>query len=456
MIFRLLRASAFAAILPPLQVSALAQTQASFSVAEVVDRARTAPAAPLPWPGFDIRKEILIVTSLPDGPTAIVGDGAPPREYQPVAVHQGVFLRPGAPPDSLSGLQLARDWNGRQGAATVVSVASADLHTIETVIHEAFHSFQTRTGGRGAAMVPMPFGDTLLALAVLDGRALLDAARAPDSELRDRLVRALHVRAARCRALGAACAQLRDLEAYEGPARYIASLSLHGRNAMVERASLDTSSVYTLTHPAPASITRFHAYATGELWLSLLDRLEVADWPTSVARSWTDAAAPAPDEILATSIGFKPDDALTPATLLATADGMSALTHARVQQAEAARRRSARAPTPPSTHRLVTIDLPDDLQIGMSMVPVRGGGRETRIRFGDNTLVVQQRYRERGHSAWVDIAGKTATVDGQPFPLDKPGKVTGRVVLDLPEIRATLSRATVESDGTKVVITYLP
>lgn len=269
------------------------------------------------WPGFDLRGQVLIATMLPDGPVYLVGDSKPPAEFRWLDRENLVAVQVGTPPDSLKALQLAMDWNGRRGVATVVSFTEAQRAYIpHFLVHEAFHTHQTRvsaqTPGRFRGLPNPDFPDTsvtALALLNLEGNYLARALRAKDkSEARRWARAAVAGRSRRCGDLGPVeCERERALEQSEGTATFVTA-ALLGEALGYGPDGVWQDSLARALSPIldEKRLERWYLYDTGHAWLLLLERLGPAGWRER-------AESVAPDQVLAGILAVGPQASDMPA-----------------------------------------------------------------------------------------------------------------------------------------------
>lgn len=456
----------------PARAAVVGEDTASALVAVLRRAVEHDMAARAAWPGFGLRDHVLIVAAQPSGPTALVGDAAPPADYVSVDIARGIFLRPGPPPDSLSGLRTAVPWDGMPDRATAVSFREHN-ETLSALVHEAFHTFQARVRRERPGSFPSgatpDFPDTLaepIGLLSLEGQHLAQAIAAPTADaLRRQALAALAVRTRRCALLGETeCDTERDIEQNEGTAQYVTALVLAGQTPGAHRALAD--SLVRALEPLRglSRLRRWHFYDTGHAWVLLLAQLAPPGWQRLVERT-------SPDRVLAAHLGFTPMAA--DSLFAALVDSAAAATYQVLAQqlvgSELATRDSVHRDfwaRPGVPIRIYWESLgkmssewtpepgasPQNFRVRTAsgkILEYSVGIREYTIRFGDRANWI----RTHGTTAHMHgdtpaivvlapVAGAMAFVDEQPVPLDRPGAVaSGAIRLNLPAVGLALERA---------------
>lgn len=425
------------------------------------------------WPGFQMGEQVLILTA-PSGPTILAGDPSPPADFRPLSSDTRVFVRKGIPPDSLTGLRIGMLWNGRR--ATAIGYATSSSRMLETLVHEAFHTYQHSLEGKFPGGSTPRFPDTssvALTLLNLEGRYLARALAArSNSEARAAVLNALSVRARRCSLLGPdECDAERRIEQSEGSATYVAGLVLgQGPQSLADSIRPMITKVDDLPR-----LSRFHFYDTGLAWLLLLDRIGPSSWKERLG------CVP-PDSLFVEHLGLTPTmaDSLARAAERsgeaeqARKDAQRAIAAEATFADSVARAFAAQPGTPvrirwrseDGTRRSQFVWIPEKRRSvntagqGGNRNTYVIGAREARYGFANeaNHLVI------RGPALWVccrdqsvevrtPVAGRIARVDGTAVPLDVPGgRATGALTLDLPAIEFRASRAEVNVHAGSVTI----
>jgi hypothetical protein len=439
-------------------------------------------AASAAWPGFDLRSHVLIVAHDSEGPTALIGDSAPPPPWRAVDARRDVFLLEGRPPDSLAGLRIARTWNGRPRAATALSYRGP--HTLGTLIHEAFHTYQRRVqvarpqSFQSGATPNYP--DTTIqavALVIMEARLLASAMDAPTRDRQhERALAALAARAQRCRVVGSEeCASERDIERNEGTATYVAAAVVGTEPANPIRDSLASVPLRLAGFADLTRLGRWHFYDTGVAWLTLLERLGPATWKAAVE------IAP-PDSVLASHLGLTSQraDSLWRQTTAGPVWDDARRIAERLVTTELALRDSVHRTFWAHAGTLVKIywkmansissewqPRPGQVVRGFRVADsVRGevgystGLAESTIRIDDRRNWIKLKGRSASlhgsHPAFLAItpvAGRTARVGNQVVPLDLPAPALhGQVSFQLDDIEVMLENASLEVFADSVIV----
>lgn len=427
--------------------------------------------APAVWPGFHLKDQVLAITVPESGPVYAAGPGAGDAAgFEPLEGEEGIFMRRGHPPDDLSGLRVAAPW-GASGTATLITYG--DRRTLGHLIHESFHTFQAllpddRFAGGGGNV---PFPDSSLAaltLLNLEGRLITDALSETDDAGARLLTRkALAVRERRCRDIPQdQCERQRVLEQREGAAEYVEwrllELGGHLNNPVDSLRG-------TIAHLGDGrQLDRFHFYGSGQGWMRLLDRFADSDWKGRVEGR-------APDLVLM-------EELEAPTSELAEAALSGAL-------AEEATREAHRFLAAVQMSRDSIVDafwrqpgVP--VRVRLDRGPTRATGDPDAalaiVSEGENEVSYVVNLREANHwypgdldmrttvrsavriggcsdvsfclSVVSPVDGHTATVNGRPIPLDRPGTAAGRVHLDLPTLAFHSDRAVLRVFGDSIEI----
>lgn len=418
----------------------------------VTEAMRGAEAA---WPGFDKEPGAIIAVIGRAGPIYVLGDTTLAAGYSWLDRSRAIATREGPPPDSLQGLRIAFDWNGRPAHATLVELSPATLpHTSIVLVHEAFHSHQrraarldrTRWRGRENPRFPTD-SDIHLALLYLESIHLARAltAAAPDSVHRSARL-ALAVRASRCTRLGEAeCDRQRAMELIEGSASYVASVLLDrrqgGRDLQATRDSLaqELVTVRDMSH-----VERDHYYTSGHAWLLLLEQLGAAGWKEQVERT-------SPDRVLAEEVmRLQPGDvvSLVNEAFNSPEWDRARLSASTVVRADVARRDSTERAFWALPGIPVRISFGPVRQLGTATGGLPGGRKQFIYTFGTNRVVVRGDARDHccgpGVVTIAPVEGRFALVDGRRVALDSVGVAAiGAVEIDIPELTMRMSRAQV-------------
>lgn len=423
------------------------------------------------WPGFRLDEQVLILTA-PSGPAVLIGDPSPPGDFRQLSSDASIFIRPGLPPDSLTGIRIGMNWSGK--IATAIGYAPVGM--LEILIHEAFHTYQSSLQGEFLGGSTPRFPDTsLVALALLnlEGRYLARAlAERSNQAARAAILSALAVRARRCALLGDdECDAERRIEQSEGSAAYVTALVLGGRrNTLADSIGAAVSKVDDLTR-----LARFHFYDTGLAWLLLLDRVGPPSWKQRLG------AVP-PDAILAESVGHTSVKADSLARLVErSSEAEQARTDARrTLAAEAAFADSvARAfaaqpgiPVRIRWHSEHGVRRSQFVWIDGMRRSVRAAGQDANrnsyvigaqeARFGfdspENHMVIRAPAlwvccHDQGVEVRTPVAGRDARIAGIPVPLDVPGgRAVGALTLALPaiDLRARSAEVIVYADSVTI------
>ena len=234
-----------------------------FGVLEEFDRIAAQPL----WPGFEPRQ---IPVALYDGfNTYLCRHPAPPKEFQPLEDHPGIFVFAGRHPS-----MLANTSTGIGGITTAtVTLDAAGRNQAAILVHECFHVFQRQRhpswAPNEATLFTYPVEDLEgLALSRLELEALR---RALAEDAACWTGRALKIRRERFARLPAdAVAYERGTELNEGLAQYVEGLAA-GRKDLQFRVF------------GPSEV-RQRGYLSGEALARLLDRA-APGWKLKVERS---------------------------------------------------------------------------------------------------------------------------------------------------------------------------
>lgn len=243
-------------------LSAVGQTQV-FALLEEFDRIAAQPL----WPGFEPRQ---IPVAIYDGSnTYLYRHPAPPKEFEPLESHPGIWVFAGRYPSVLA--NTSTDIGGVTTATFTVGAAGRDQAAV--LVHECFHVFQRQRhppwAANEATLFTYPVEDSEnLALSKLEMDALRRAL-AGDSACW--AGRALKIRRERFARLPAdAVAYERGTELNEGLAQYVEGLAA-GRKEPRFRDFGPTE-------------VRQRGYLSGEALARLLDRA-VPGWKLKLERS---------------------------------------------------------------------------------------------------------------------------------------------------------------------------
>jgi hypothetical protein len=338
---------------------------------------------------------------------------------------------------------------------------------LETLVHEAFHTYQYSLEGKFPGGNTPRFPDTssvALTLLNLEGRYLARAlATRSDSEARAAILNVLAVRARRCALLGSdECDAERRIEQSEGSATYVAARVLGQR----QEALADSIRPAVIKVDDLPRLARFHFYDTGLAWLLLLDRIGPSGWKERLG------TVP-PDSLFAEHLGFTTAlaDSLARAAERsgeaeqARTDAQRALAAEAAFADSVARAFAARPGTPvrirwrseDGTRRSQFVWIPE-MRRSVNTAGRDGnrntyviGAKEARYGFANqaNHMVIRSPAlwvccREHSVEVRTPVAGRIVRVDGAALPLDVPGgRATGALTLDLPEIEFRASRAEV-------------
>ncbi|MCR4339845.1 MAG: hypothetical protein NUW01_08165 [Gemmatimonadaceae bacterium] len=417
------------------------------------------------WPGFDLDSAVLIAVVTPTGPVYVIGDSALPSGYRWLDDTRAIAVREGPPPDSLLGLQLGLDWNGRIGTATAGPLPADQAHLFPLfLVHEAFHTYQQRlqrANPRRFSQLPNPsFPDSSsvhLALLNLEsaylGRAIAASGK---STLRSNALTALAIRMRRCALLGEEeCARERAMELIEGTAAYVAS-------ALLDRAPLggapmnvrDSLAQALVTVPDMSHLERWHYYTSGHAWLLLLEELGPPAWKSRVELS-------SPDVVLTEVLGLMPGEAasLFDAAQLTDAWTVAQATARDVFVAEIARRDSIERAfwDRPGVPFRIEFGQVRSLASGQSLLA--DGRIEYTYNFGTNRIVIRGAARKfccHGVLTVVPTTSRSALLDGRAVALDSVGfHDSGTLDIDLPELTLRMNQASlrVYRDSVTIVST---
>ncbi len=457
-----------AACAPGPSPARIAATAAPDTLAEMVATLRAAEElagrTSAAWPGFRLDEQVLILTA-PSGPTVLAGDPRPPADFRPVSPGARIFIREGAPADSLRGLRIGMLWNGRR--ATAIGYASSSARMLEGLVHEGFHTHQRSLEGKFPGGNTPDFPDTssvALTLLNLEGRYLARALAAPsNSEARAAVLNVLAVRARRCALLGSdECDAERRIEQKEGSAVYVAA------RVLAQQPKLLADSIrpmVTRVDDLPR-LSRFHFYDTGLAWLLLLDRIGPSGWKERLG------TVP-PDSLFAEHLGLTTALADSLARVAdrsgeaeqARRDAQRALAAEAVFADSVARAFAAQSGAPvrirwrseDGTRRSQFVWIPE-MRRSVKTAGQEGnrneyvmGAREARYGFANeaNHMVIRAPAlwvccRNQSVEVRTPVTGRVARVDGTALPLDVPGgRAIGALTLDLPAIEFRASRAEV-------------
>lgn len=429
--------------------------------------------APSIWPGFMLGDQVLVVNVPDTGPVYAVGPGAGSAEgFEPLEAGAEVFIRRGAPPEHLTGMDTDLRWGTEGRRATMVPYRGES--TLAFLLHEAFHTHQASLkeeelfpGGGGNTRFPQDDSAALAALN-LESRLLADALLARSDEESRRLARlAVAMRESRCHQLpDRECDLERALELREGSARWV-EWQLLERAGLVA-APTDSLSIALTNLGDGSQLGRFHFYETGQAWMRLLDRHVGGDWREAVQIS-------SPDRLLAEALGGKTVQLV--AAAMADPRASEARAAASAFLAEAAARRDSivaafhargglpirmrsprgpnRATGDPNARSAMVEENGDDVYYVVGLNEARHwypGDSET-------TTVVREALRIGGCggeefclTVIAPLEGRTIHVDDTPLPLDRPGSAQGETRLELPsfEFASRLARVTVFPDSVRI------
>ena len=438
-------------------------TQDSGSILSGVLRAAEAVARnDSVWPGFDLRDQVLLAVVQLDGPVYLIGDPAPPSDYRWLDSYKQIAVREGPPPDSLTGLRLNLDWNGRTGAATAVTFApDQGEHVASFLLHEAFHTYQgqvnSRAPDRFKGFSNPAFPDTsveALALLNLEGVYLGRALQAEESDTAQVLARtALALRIHRCAALGAKeCAQERSIEQREGTATYVHTAML-GEALGYGGPLLWQDSLARALAPVRdlQRLERWHFYNSGHAWMLLLDQFGPAGWKSRVESL-------SPDEVLADALNVQRPEA---DSLMRVAQQSRLWSDAQrsaheVVGQELARRDSLERAFWDRTGVPVRVYFGRVSRLSSGQTQLPDGRLEQTFNFASNQVAIRGPSRSiccPGAMTVAPVTGRVAQVNGVPVRLDQAGaQATGTIVLDLPEIALRLDRGELRVHSDSVTI----
>lgn len=445
---------------------------------------RSDPYAQSIWPGFSPAAQTLIVQR-PEGPVVLGGAGPVADGFAPVSGSPQVFARPGAPPDSLTGMNTGMTWGGKKFAATVVPFVSArpesgitgaltrsaTEQTLRTLVHEAFHTYQaSRAAGgefvsRGGDVGVDHLNRDVLTLLYLENQWWIAALEARDSAEAGAHVRsALALRQRRCGLLPpAVCRRERSVEHREGAADFVMSATvarLQGTRAGVIHEELRAA---LLAVNDMQRMARFHYYDRGHVFFRLQERLGDAAWRAVAARIPPDSAL-----ALLTRFDVRRADSLARdaerrapfAAASAWADRLLAAWKARQdsvvrvfwsQRGIPVRVYPRSLPSRSTGDPTATVA---NVSEGAGQVTYAVGIRESRMWYGRDQVMTVTRGANRIRccepfelTAVAPVTGAVATIAGRPVPLDTPsaGSISGTLRLVLPTIE-------VHSDSAEIAV----
>ena len=231
------------------------------------------------WPGFEPRRVALEVY---DGTsTYLYRHPKPPEGFRPVEGKPELFVFTGKH-DSVRA-NTGTELNGVPTATADLSKGGSLPAAVALLIHESFHVYQkaahpTWTANEAELFV-YPFADAhTLAQRRVETLALVRALGAKEEPDRRCWIRAsLDARRERFAAMPeGAVGYERGIELTEGLAQYVEGLSIGAAPELKER-------------DYPAEQIRQRAYATGQAWALLLDRVS-GDWKTKFSEASLDEA----------------------------------------------------------------------------------------------------------------------------------------------------------------------
>lgn len=427
---------------------------------------------PAIWPGFR-PDTIPALLWLPARGFLLVGwPGAAPEGFTALpAAGAGTYWR-GVDAKGVASTGAALGGRGVAQVATQAGESPANLAGL--VVHEAFHVFESATGGAGgsrsensALLADYPVFDAANEGDVaLEGLLLADALRAPDAAgARAATERFLAVRESRQRRLDPEVAAFEEgAELNEGRAEYAL---VRAREASGGRPGLEDIAQRLDALPQPSRSVRLRFYATGAAQALLLDRLAGAMWKARLAEMGGTL-----QDALATAIDYRAPEEARRRAAMALHAGARLEAEARERTASLAARRHALADSLLARPGVLLVLVGDSIgRIGLcgfdpQNLLAAGNGLYLHTRWlrpcgggmqGDlNAPTVE----DRAHALLRVVIGPEdsvrVTVAGAPATLaDGEARTGSEVRIDSPGASLTFRRAKLERHGRELRATPL-